>query len=75
MLESNIDNKLFHAFPKKARSPRSRVPISRGGGDHGVMNCTYFTRAAQKVIEKGQRKVSQDRLLSWESMQDLLQMQ
>ncbi len=43
MLESNIDNKLFHGSPKKARSTRARVPISRRGGDHGVINCHCLT--------------------------------
>ncbi len=42
MLGSNIDNKLLHDSPKKAMSLRARVPISRGGGDHGVMNCTFL---------------------------------
>ena len=43
MLESNIDNKLFHGSPKKARSTKARVSIFRGGDDHGVMNRPYFT--------------------------------
>ena len=57
MLESNIDNKLFHGSPKKARSTRARVPISRGGGDHGVMNRPYFTiEWLRKSLKKAREK-------------------
>ena len=57
MLESNIDNKLFHGSPKKARSTRARVPISRRGGDHGVMNHPYFTSEwLRKSLKKAKEK-------------------
>ncbi len=57
MLENNVDNKLFHDSPKKARSTRAMVPISRGGGDHGVMNHPYFTSEwLRKSLKKAREK-------------------
>ena len=57
MLESNIDNKLFHGPPKNASSTRARMPISREGGNHKVMNHPYFTsewlrKSSKKAKEK-----------------------
>ena len=57
MLESNIDNKLFHGSPKKARRTRVRVPISTGADDHGVMNHPYFTiEWLRKPLKKAREK-------------------
>ena len=71
MLESNIDNKLFHGSPKKARSTAAKVLSLEEEVTMKSWIVLILQMSGSEIIEKDQRNVSQD---PWELMQDLLQM-